>query len=190
MQTQDHDVEVVRVIPQERIAERIKEQIVDVLGPEIMDEIVGVVKFVSQEREKQHVVEQVVDVLARQIMVETIGVMKVARLERVCEKIEEQVDVPVPQVVEQIVDVLIRQIRKEIGEVIWLIPQVDISEFIDEKIIVSSQTDTGRGLAVTQTCGHLNKECVVSLEHGSVEPLRIWSTRPTKWSRSLTPSPR
>ena len=76
MQTQDHDVEVVRVIPQERISERINEQIVGVPVPEIMEEIVGVVKFVPQGRLKQHVVEQIVDVQVRQIMEETIEVMK------------------------------------------------------------------------------------------------------------------
>ena len=65
-QTQDHDVEVVRVIPQERISERINEQIVGVPVPEIMEEIDGVVKFVPQGRLKEHVVEQVVDVQVRQ----------------------------------------------------------------------------------------------------------------------------
>ena len=50
-------VEVVKVIPQERISERIVEQIVDVPVPQIMEEIVEVVQIIPQERVQNRKVE-------------------------------------------------------------------------------------------------------------------------------------
>ena len=69
----ENDVDVVKVVPQERpqqravecISERINEQTADVPVPQIVGEITAVVKLFLQERRQHHVVERVVDVLAR-----------------------------------------------------------------------------------------------------------------------------
>ena len=94
MNQQEHDVEVMKVVPQERLQQRRVEQMsgqtADEPVPHTVEEIDEVVKFVPQERVQQHVAGQVVDVLVRQITDETIGVMKVVRPESVCDRIEER----------------------------------------------------------------------------------------------------
>ena len=66
MNQQEHDVEVMKVVPQERLQKRTVEQIsgqtADEPVPHIVEEIDEVVKFVPQERIQQHVAGQVVDV--------------------------------------------------------------------------------------------------------------------------------
>ena len=85
-----HDVEVVKVVPQEHaqqrapecISERNNERTIGVKVPQLVEDIVEVVKLFLQERVQQHAAEHVVDVPPQQITEETIGVMKVVRPER------------------------------------------------------------------------------------------------------------
>ena len=124
---QERDVEVMKVIPQERLQQRTVEQIrertTDVPVPQTLEEIDEVMKFVFQERVLQHGAGQVLDVPVRQITDETIGVMKVVRPERVCEKIEELVDVPVPHIVEIILDVHVPKATDDTAAVVKHIPK-------------------------------------------------------------------
>ena len=55
-------VEVVQLVPQERIQERIAEQVVDIPLPQIMEEMMEVVLFSSTYASESRTVEQIVDV--------------------------------------------------------------------------------------------------------------------------------
>ena len=58
----EQDVEVVKVVPQERLRQHTVERIIEVPVPQIVEEIVGVVEHDAQERVQERTVEQVVDV--------------------------------------------------------------------------------------------------------------------------------
>ena len=63
-------VEVIQLVPQERIQERIAEQVVDIPLPQIMEEMTEVVLFMPRTRQNR-TVEQIVDVSIPQIQEET-----------------------------------------------------------------------------------------------------------------------
>ena len=69
-------VEVVQIIPQERIQQRIVEQIVDVPVPQVVEEILEVIKVIPQERVSERIVEQIVDVPVPQVMEEIVKVVR------------------------------------------------------------------------------------------------------------------
>ena len=111
VERQDHDVEVVKVIPQERIAERSKKQIVDVPVSGIMEAILQVIQLVRQERIQERIVEVIIDVPVPEVVEKTVGVGKHILQEGMQSYI-----------VEQIVGVPFPQTRKKIREVTELIP--------------------------------------------------------------------
>ena len=63
-------VQVIQLAPQERIRERIPEQVVDAPLPQIMEEMMEVVLFTPRTRQNR-TVEQIVDVSIPQIQEET-----------------------------------------------------------------------------------------------------------------------
>ena len=65
-------VEVVQIIPQERIQLRIVELIFDVPVPQVVEEILEVIKVIPQER----IVEQIVDVPVLQVFEEIVEVVR------------------------------------------------------------------------------------------------------------------
>ena len=87
-QIQEQIVEVIKVIPQEQMAERIvvqivdvpmpqiPEQIVDVPVPKIMEETVEVAKLIPQERVQQRTLEETVNVPVLQIQQQIVAVEK------------------------------------------------------------------------------------------------------------------
>ena len=84
-------------VPQERISERIAEQIVDAPTHQILKEIVEAIA-VPQERISERIAEQIVDVPTPQILKEIVEAISVPQ-ERISERIPEQiVDVPTPQI--------------------------------------------------------------------------------------------
>ena len=50
-------MEVIRLVPQERIQERIEEEIIDVSDPQMTEDIVEVVKRIPEERAQNCAVE-------------------------------------------------------------------------------------------------------------------------------------
>ena len=70
IQTVQKTVEVIQLVPQERIQERIAEQVVDIPLPQIMEEMMEVVLFIPRTRQNR-TVEQIVDVSIPQIQEET-----------------------------------------------------------------------------------------------------------------------
>ena len=55
-------VEVVRLIPQERVHQRTVEQIVHVPAPQVAEEIAEVVQMIPQERISKRIIDRIVDV--------------------------------------------------------------------------------------------------------------------------------
>ena len=133
-------VEVIQLVPVERIKGRVADQMAGIPVPLVMEEIVSVlqelVKLVSQERVQQRTVEHA---LVPQILEETVEVV-LAPTERVQQRIGEQiVELLIPQIVEENVEV-VRLVPQEcvqrIGEqmVDVLIPQI-----LDEEIAEAVQ---------------------------------------------------
>ena len=58
----DEIIEVVRLIPQERVQKRTVEQIVHVPVPQVVEEIAEVVQIIHQERISKRVIDRIVDV--------------------------------------------------------------------------------------------------------------------------------
>ena len=58
----DEIIEVVRLIPQERVQQRAREQIVHVSVPPVVEEIAGVVQIIPQERISKRIIDRIVDV--------------------------------------------------------------------------------------------------------------------------------
>ena len=85
---QEQIVDVIKVIPQEQMAERVVEQIVDVPVPQILEQIVDVpvpqlmeetdevAKLIAQERIQQHTLEETVNVPLLQIQQQIVEVVK------------------------------------------------------------------------------------------------------------------
>ena len=92
-QVMEEIMEFIRLVPHERIRERIVEETIDVPVPQVMKEIV---KPIPQDKVQNRTAVPV----------------------RVSERFEEQVDVPVPEVVEQIIDVPVSQMMEDIIEVV------------------------------------------------------------------------
>ena len=61
-QVMEEIVEVVRLIPQERVQQPTVEQIVDFSGPQVVEEIVEVVQIIHQERISERIIDRIVDV--------------------------------------------------------------------------------------------------------------------------------
>ena len=98
--------EVIQPIPQERVAERNVEHIVDVPVPQIQEQIVEMVKVIPQEGFAERMMEQIVDVPVPQVMEETVEVAHSIPMERIPERVGEQiVDMQEPQVMEKITKV-------------------------------------------------------------------------------------
>ena len=55
-------VEVVRMIPRERVQRRTVEQIVHVPVPQVVEEIAGLVQMILQERISKRIIDRIVDV--------------------------------------------------------------------------------------------------------------------------------
>ena len=55
-------IEVVRLIPQERVQQHTVEQIVDVPVPQVVEEIAEVVQIIHQERISERIIDRIVDV--------------------------------------------------------------------------------------------------------------------------------
>ena len=62
-----------QVFPQERISERILEQIVDAPVPQIQEQVVEIAKITPQERIWEIIIEQIMDVPVPQILEEIAG---------------------------------------------------------------------------------------------------------------------
>ena len=117
-------VDVIQLVPQERIQERIVEETFDVPVPHLMEEIVAGMKHVPQERVQNGTVDQIVAVAVPRTREETGRVIQLTPQDRISGRIGEQTfDVPIPQ------------IRKEIGERIQLILQGWISDCLTEQIV-------------------------------------------------------
>ena len=92
-------VEVVQIVPQERIQLRIVRQISDVPVPQVVEEILLVIKVIPQVRVSERIVEQIFDVpvlqvlrkSVSQVVEEILEVFKVIPQELVSEFIVEQV---------------------------------------------------------------------------------------------------
>ena len=100
-------VEVIRLVPQERIQERIEEEIIDVSDPQMTEDIVEVVKRIPEERAQNCAVEHIVDVPVPQIRKEIGEEIQCIVQERTSDRVVEQiVDVPVPEIGDQIVEIV------------------------------------------------------------------------------------
>ena len=69
-------MEVVQIIPQERIHPRIVKQIFDVPVPLVVVEILLVIKVIPQVRVSERIVEQIFDVPVSQVVEEIVGVFR------------------------------------------------------------------------------------------------------------------
>ena len=58
----DKIIEVVRLIPQERVQQRTVEQILHVPVPQVVEEIAAVVQIILQERISKRIIDRIVDV--------------------------------------------------------------------------------------------------------------------------------
>ena len=76
-------VEVIQLVPQERIQERIVEEIIDVPVPQWIEEMIEVVKLIPQERVENRTAEQIVDVPVPQIQEELVEVIQLVPHERI-----------------------------------------------------------------------------------------------------------
>ena len=77
--------EVVRLMPQERVQQRIAEQFVFVSVPQVVEEIAGVVQIILQERISKRIIDRIVDApVVMQRQVPTIQtVQKIVEVSRV-----------------------------------------------------------------------------------------------------------
>ena len=148
-QAEDDDQEVIPSMPQERIQDRIVEEIPDVSIPQVMEETIGVVKHVPQDRVQSNAVEQIVAEPVPRIQEETGQVNQLVPQDRIADRSSEHtIDIPNPQIQGKLVDViqlilqeriserigatLALRIQETLSEVIQLIRQERISERIVE----------------------------------------------------------
>ena len=61
-QVVDEIIEIVRLIPQERVQQRTVEQIVHVPVPQVVNKIAGVVQITPEERFSKRIIDRIVDV--------------------------------------------------------------------------------------------------------------------------------
>ena len=96
-------VEIIKVVLQERISERIREQIVDVHVPRVVAQVTGVPKTSSRDRSLQCTAEQSTDVPEPEMVKQLVEVPETVSQERIQQRTVEQiVDAPVPQAVEEL----------------------------------------------------------------------------------------
>ena len=120
-------VEVVRLVPQEQMSERICEQVVEVPVPQVAEKLIGVPKIASQERILQRAVEQIVDVPAPRPFELTAEQTEIVEMVQIItpEGLQQRT-------VEQLVEIAVPHVLMDFVEVVWLVPQERLSEHTRE----------------------------------------------------------
>ena len=133
-QIMEEIVEIVKVIFQEQIAERICEQIVDVDGSQVAEQDTEVPKTPSRDRTLQCAAEQIPNVPVLEMVEQLVEVPETISQDRIQQRTVEQiVDFPVPQAVQELAEVcrIFSQDRIQQRTVEQTIPVISL----DEKII-------------------------------------------------------
>ena len=74
------------------------EPIIDVLVPQVVEEILETIRIIPQERVQQRTVEQVIDVRVPQVVEQVVEVVKIIPQERIQQRTVEQIqEIPVIQ---------------------------------------------------------------------------------------------
>ena len=90
-------IEVVKLIPQDKVENRTVEHIVAAFVPQIHEDLVDVIRFIPQERISDLVVEQIVDIPDPKIREPSVEVANIIHQEYLQQHTGEQIaDVPVP----------------------------------------------------------------------------------------------
>ena len=141
-------VEMVKVVFQERIAERICEQIVDVHVSQVIEQDTEVPKTSNRDRTLQCTAEQILDVLAPEMAKQLVEAPETVSQDRIQQRTEQIVDAPVPQAVEELAEVFrifsLDRIQQRTVE--QTIPATSLAEMIVEVPVVQTQGRTRQGV--------------------------------------------
>ena len=135
--------------PQERIPEKICEQIVDVSVSQVVEQVTGLPKNSSQDRNLQGTVEQIPDDPMLEKAEQLVEVPEIVSRDGVQQRIVEQIiDAPVPQSEEELAEVFKVSSQDEIQQRIveQTIPAFPLAEKIVELLVIQTEGTTQRGV--------------------------------------------
>ena len=137
--------------PQERIPEKICEQIVDVFVSQVVEQVTGLPKTSSRDRTSQRTVEQILNDPVPEMVTQLVEVPNTVAQDRIKQRTVEHIsEIPVPQVVEELVEVfkVFPQDRIRQRLVVQTIdtPGISLAEKIVEGPVTQIQGKTQQGM--------------------------------------------
>ena len=137
--------------PQDRIPEKICEQIVDVSVSQVVEQVTGLPENSSQDRNLQGTVEQIPDDPMLEKAEQLVEVPEIVSRDGVQQRIVEQIiDAPVPQSEEELAEVFKVSSQDEIQQRIveQTIPAFPLAEKIVELLVIQTEGTTQRGVNI------------------------------------------
>ena len=133
--------------PQERISEKIYEQIMDVHASQIVEQVTEEPEISSRDRTSQCTAEQIVDVPVPEMVKQLVEVPQTISQDRIKQQtVKHIIDVPVPQAVEELVEVsrgfFQDRVHQRFVEQIIEAPAISLAEKIVEVPVIQAQGKT------------------------------------------------